>query len=298
LRYLEECVQKDGGIYIKGYENYCTAICLTALLASGQPKYDSIIINANNYLVRGQMNTRNKETAEFDGGIGYNKAGHSDVNNTSYALEALYLAQKRFAPPQTATTEKTTPVLKTSPIPEELNWNAAIDFVTRCQNLPQTNSLKWASADSLNKGGFIYYPGDSKAGQDSTTGRVVYKSYGTASMCGLVSLLFGDVSKNDVRIQAVYDWVCRHYTLEQNPGLGQDGLYFYYHVMAKALILYGAENLQIGKTAIPWRKELMEKLIKIQHNEGFWVNEAGRWWENDPVLATSYALMALEMVAP
>ena len=31
--------------------------------------------------------------------------------------------------------------------------------------------------------------------------------------------------------------------------------------------------------------------------DGSWVNDNNRWWENDPVLATSYAMLALEFAS-
>ncbi len=301
LRYLEQCFQKDGGIYLKGFENYCTAICMTTLIASGDAKYDSIIIKANNFLVGGQMNSAKEADKNFNGGLGYNKSGHSDFNNTTYALEALYLAKKMFAPDKKAPVEQgqnpQSPRIETTRL-QELNWDAAIGFISRCQNLPETNKLEWASADSVNKGGFVYYPGDSKAGVDSSDGQIIYKSYGTASLGGLVSLLFANVDKNDVRIKAVYSWIQKNYTVEENPGLGQEGLYFYYYIMAKALRFYGSDYLDGKGNKIAWRKELIQKIINLQNNEGFWVNNTGRWWENDPILATSYTLQALEMTVP
>jgi len=38
-------------------------------------------------------------------------------------------------------------------------------------------------------------------------------------------------------------------------------------------------------------------LLKIQSPEGFWINENGRWWENNPVLVSAYAILALEEIA-
>ncbi len=40
---------------------------------------------------------------------------------------------------------------------------------------------------------------------------------------------------------------------------------------------------------------MIRKIISLQSPEGFWTNESNRWWENDPVLATSYSLIALEV---
>jgi squalene-hopene/tetraprenyl-beta-curcumene cyclase len=38
------------------------------------------------------------------------------------------------------------------------------------------------------------------------------------------------------------------------------------------------------------------KLIDLQQEDGSWTNESGRWMEKDPVLATAYSVLTLEMV--
>jgi squalene-hopene/tetraprenyl-beta-curcumene cyclase len=45
-----------------------------------------------------------------------------------------------------------------------------------------------------------------------------------------------------------------------------------------------------------WRKELALRLLNLQQRDGSWVNDNGRWWERDPALVTSYAVLALELV--
>ena len=52
---------------------------------------------------------------------------------------------------------------------------------------------------------------------------------------------------------------------------------------------------------IDWRSEMAKKLISIQKvdpktGNGYWKNETGRFWENDPTLATAYSIIALKML--
>ena len=83
--------------------------------------------------------------------------------------------------------------------------------------------------------------------------------------------------------------------------MDQQGLYYYYQTMAKALSVYGSDILTLEDgTRVNWRTELVKKLVARQKidartGHGYWVNEEGRWWEADPVLVTSYSLLALEM---
>jgi squalene-hopene/tetraprenyl-beta-curcumene cyclase len=117
------------------------------------------------------------------------------------------------------------------------------------------------------------------------------------SYAGLLSYIYAQMDREDPRVKAVYDWLSSHYTLNENPGLGQQGLYYYYHTMAKALSIYGADSISLKNgTRVNWRKDLATRLLDLQHNDGYWTNESGRWWEKDPVLVTAYSVMALEII--
>ena len=110
----------------------------------------------------------------------------------------------------------------------------------------------------------------------------------------LLNHLCAGIEKNDPRVQSPFNWIMDHWTLEEVPGLGQDGLYYYYIVLAKALALYGQDILTLADgRQINWRTELVRKLINIQKTDPKTGN--GFWGENDPVLATTYSLLALEV---
>lgn len=289
-RYLLSHVQQDGGIYVKDLANYNTSVSMMALTVANEPSYENILRNARNYLVGLQSDFDEKGVPDsmFDGGVGYgSRYEHSDMSNTMFALEALYYT--KFMNNDNGTSMARM---------KELNWPAAIKFIERCQNLPETNDQAWATGDSENKGGFIYFPGDSKAGEmDLQSGGKALRSYGSISYAGLLSYAYADLKKDDPRVQAVIDWLRKNYTLEENPGMGAEGLYYYYHTMAKALSAYEIEDLQLmdGKT-INWRKELALKLLNLQNENGMWINENGRWWERDPNLVTAYAVIVLDIL--
>ena len=69
--------------------------------------------------------------------------------------------------------------------------------------------------------------------------------------------------------------------------------------MARALSAAGLDALPKHGTTedIRWREEVVRKVISLQKQDGSWANANNRWWENDPVLATSYALLALEFAS-
>jgi len=77
----------------------------------------------------------------------------------------------------------------------------------------------------------------------------------------------------------------------------KEGLYYYYHTMAKALSAAGIETLTLKDgTRVNWRQNLARRLLDLQREDGSWVNESGRFWEKDPNLVTSYATIALEII--
>lgn len=288
--YILKCAKPDGGIYGKDLNNYNTSISMMALLVANRPEYQPVIKKARNYIIGLQDDFGDKGMGDdpLDGGIGYGGTyKHSDLANTTFALEALHYS--RYLKSDVAGDSEA----------KDLNWKAAIQFISRTQNLPGSNDQKWASDDPDNKGGFVYFPADSKAGEvQLPEGKVALRSYGSMSYAGLLSYIYAQLDKNDPRVKAVYDWLSRHYTLEENPGMGKDGLYYYYHTMAKALSIYGVETLTLkdGKS-VNWRKDLAKRLIDLQNGDGYWVNEHGRWWEKDPVLVTSYAVITLEIIS-
>jgi squalene-hopene/tetraprenyl-beta-curcumene cyclase len=284
------CARPDGGIHRTNLVTYNTSICMMALLAANKPEYEPVLLKARQYLVglQGDFGEKGKIDSPFDGGIGYGSHyQHSDMANTVQALEALHYT-KYLARDRGLTQDK------------DLNWAAAIHFLQSCQQIRSYNSADWVSEDSANKGGFVYYPGSSEAGNttNSETGRVSIRSYGSISYAGLLSYMYADLRPDDPRVLAVFDWLRKNYTVDENPALGPQGLYYYYHTMAKALTVYNVNDLPLsdGKK-VAWRRELSQKLLNLEQKDGSWVNEkSGRWWEKDPVLVTAYAVLTLETI--
>ena len=280
-------VQSDGGIYGRGLASYNTSICMMALLQAKNPEYEPIIRKARKFLVNQQsdFDKRGQDDNVFDGGIGYGaRWAHSDLSNTHLAMEALFYSKKMLAPREADNVE--------------LDWEAAINFVGRCQNLSKTNDQKWVSTHPDDRGGFIYFPGSSMAGErESADGSKQLRSYGSMSYAGLLSFIYAEMKPDDQRVQAAREWINAHYSVKENPGMGEQGLYYYYHTMSKALSLSGVDVIKkTDGSKAHWRRDLAKKLFNLQRADGSWINENGRWWERDPVLVTAYALLTLERI--
>lgn len=287
--YLLASAKPDGGIYVTNMANYNTSLALLALVSAERPEYDPVARKARAFIVGTQVDFGEKGRLDtpFDGGVGYgNKYSHSDLNNTLIALEALYHSKRLVSDTKLADTK-------------DLDWQAAIRFLQHCQNLPGSNPESWASGDVTNKGGFIYYPGHSMAGgtTNSATGRVALRSYGSASYAGLLSFIYSDLKRDDARVTAVLDWLRDNYTLDENPGMGPQGLYYYLHLMTKGLTAARVTELETkdGKR-VNWRRDVALRLMNLQQKDGSWSNDNARWWEKETALTTSYSLIALEMI--
>jgi squalene-hopene/tetraprenyl-beta-curcumene cyclase len=296
--YLLRCVQPDGGIYVPSDKapsmpHYNTSISLSALALVNRPSLRGVIQKAQQFLIKGQ----HLDEDVYRGGFGYEAGGkreYADLSSTYMVLEAAWMAERLELGDESATAEA-----------KKLNWQAAIEFLSRVQNLPGSNDQPWAQ-DPLpdDRGGFVYHPGESKAGDEvSDDGSRRFHSYGSMSYAGLLSFIYADVNRDDARVQAAADWIRRHYTMEENAGMGVQGLYFNYHTMAKALSHWGEDPLVLADgRKVWWRKDLALKLVSLQRIDpelkaGYWVNDNGRWWENDPILSTCYSMVALQVAA-
>ncbi|OVE76971.1 hypothetical protein BVX97_00100 [bacterium E08(2017)] len=286
--FILTCVQDDGGIYknIKGRKggglsNYNTAICTTALFLLQDDELLPVIRNARGFIAAGQ----HQGDDIYKGGFGYDrdtKRAYTDLLNTFYSVETMKLTES---------------VEDSRPSDEkkaDIDWKSTIEYIEKIQNNPDSGPE--------NEGGFFYKPGESKAGETKNKdGEIVFRSYGSMTYVGMLSLIYSDVDKNDPRVMSAFHWSARHWSLDENPGMGGEGLYFFYNVLAKCLSAFGRDNIpQSDGSSVDWRKELAVKLLNEQKvdnkGRGYWVNDTGRFWENDPVLATSYALIALQLL--
>lgn len=300
IDYLLSMRQEDGGFYDRILPNYNTALTLSALAKVNRVEAVAAIKPAQDFLQSLQWgNPLNNhvggaivdESHQFYGSTGYGKHGRPDNSNLQLMLEGLY----------DSGLDCNTPA-----------FQRAIKFLERTQMLDEVNDL--AYADGSRQGGFIYATapnkdnlgaGESKAGMIDETladGTVVsrLRCYGSMTYAGFKSYLYAQLDREDVRVQAAYDWIRRNYTLEQNPGAGMQGYYYYLHTFARALDTWGSSTITtINADGSPgathdWANDLIAKLESLQRPDGSFVNESDRWMEGDPVLVTAYVLNALE----
>ncbi len=170
---------------------------------------------------------------------------------------------------------------------DDPNLKKAIVFVSRCQNLKsEFNDQAWAS--KVNDGGFVYTAangGQSMAGQAPGGG---LRSYASMTYAGLKSMIYAGLVRDDPRVKAALTYITNHYTLDENPGLAQQGLYYYYHTFAKTMALLGEPTFSTDATEYPcttggpsWSRRLSKrtaflKVVGSTRPTGSW--KATRIW--------------------
>jgi len=268
--------QEDGGIYDVGLRTYTTSIALMALTKAHPKRYADTVAKAKAYLIKHQWDEPESidKNHPWYGGHGYGKRERPDLSNTQYFVEAMRQAG----------------VPKDHPL-----WDKVVVFVSRTQDRSESNDGTFVGTDS---GGMIYSThngGESKAGTvDLPDGRKGLKAYGSMTYAGFKSFIYADLDRDDPRVQAALDWIRRHWTFEENPDLGQQGLYYYYQTVAKALSAWGEGTIRDARRREhDWKAELTEAILRRQTPDGSWVNPADRWFEGYPPVPTSYALLAL-----
>lgn len=291
LDWLVSLQKPDGSIFERDNANYVTSLSLSALVEVDDERYAKAIEKARDYVVRLQAReeTGFKPSDKFFGGVGYGGDMRPDLSNAQFAIEAVKKAKLPMDHPF---------------------YRRAIAFLQRTQNWSETNDQVWKDKDGNevrpgNDGGAIYFPGETKAGLTvHPDGRRTFNSYGSMSYALLRSYLFCGLDRNDPRVKAVAGWCHKNFGVQTHPGFqpGKDGtgkyqgLYYYYFSMAKCLHVYDQIEFETGDgVKVNWAETLSERLLQLQSDEGFWINDKNaRWEEASELLCTLYALRALE----
>jgi squalene-hopene/tetraprenyl-beta-curcumene cyclase len=277
LKYLETLIHDDGGVYKDGsrHRNYETCLALMAFQeANKDGKYKDVVAKAEKLLKEQQWDEAEglKISDVNYGGAGYGTATRPDLSNTSFLVDALHAVGRGDDDPA---------------------LQKALIFISRCQNLESKHNTTEFAA-KINDGGFYYTVaagGTSMAGKEEDGG---LRSYGSMTYAGLKSMIYAGLQKDDPRVKAAYEWLKKHYSVTENPGMGDAGLYYYLHTLTKALDAVGDDKI-VGAdgAAHDWRADVIKQLSSLQKPDGSWVNANNRWLEGDPKLVTAYSLLAL-----
>lgn len=303
MEFLLSHRQPDGGIYDRVLPSYNTAICVSALARIDDDRAREAVAAAQNFLrglqfseesmVEGAAAGETQRVSRdhpFYGGVGYGRHGRPDLSNLSFFIQAMY----------------------DSGVPaDDPAFQRALVFLQRTQMHESINDMEYAKGSR--QGGFIYATGETGAnpgsGQsfagmieetlDDGTRISRLRAYGSMTYAGFKSLIFARLPRDDERVRLAHDWIRRHYTLDENPGLGTDGVYYYYVTFSRALDALGDAEISViredGRTEDrSWAADLAAKLATLQNEDGSFRSVDDRWLEDNPVLITAYSVLALQ----
>lgn len=297
--------QPDGGIYDRVLPSYNTSMCLSALAKVNRPEAAAAIEPAINFLrslqwseeaLEGSTETqRVSKDHPFYGGIGYGRGGRPDNSNLTFFVQAMHDAGLSCDDPA---------------------YQRALVFLTRTQMDDRVNDMPYAKGSR--QGGFIYATGVDKdhAGEGESKGPDIeetlddgtkisrLRAYGSMTYAAFKSLIYANLDRDDQRVRSAYNWIRSNYTVEENPGVGTDGYYYYLISFGRALDAWGGSTitpLRPDGSAAPardWQNDLVDALAKLQNEDGSFKSIDDRWMENNPVLITAYSLIALQNALP
>jgi hypothetical protein len=170
---------------------------------------------------------------------------------------------------------------------EDARLQKALVFVERCQNFGEGMD-----------GGFFFTPTNdvqNKAGflSKDARGLVHYRSYGTMTADGLRALIRLGLPTEHPRVTAARTWLERNFTLARVPGeyppereVSRDGAYYYYlWSFSHAMMESGVRER--------WPEALVGELERRIKSDGSFANTSLDMREDDPLIATSFAVAAL-----
>ncbi len=158
-------------------------------------------------------------------------------------------------------------------------YRAAEMFLKRCQN---------------EDGGFYFIYDDpvrNKAGGEG--GR--FHSYGSTTADGVRGLQI--IGTEPARIESATQWLVTHFRADTHPGKyvpaherNREAVYFYYAASVSKALRAAKVTEAGGK---PWAEALSAELVKRQKADGSWANPVELVRENEPLVATANAIIAL-----
>ncbi len=296
LDFIRMHIDEDGIIGksdpdILDYPNYSTAHALM-VLDQVQAKEDVVLIEKMaSYLLSQQfVETRGFQNTNAPyGGWGFGethlskgKTGHVDLSHTRRILQALN-GHNGFKEAQ----KKALYYFRLT----QKNPNEARLHPTKVSHkkIPYDGGF-FASPVTLstNKGGI--------AAEDSLEANY-FRSYATATCDGILGLLAAGHSVNEESIQMALKWLDKNPKWDYPQGIPLDDpdqwheVMFYYHLSVRAQVY------AIVQHPSKWRQKIIDLLNTRQQEEGYFYNPmGGPNKEDDPLLATAFAVIALTCV--
>jgi hypothetical protein len=152
--------------------------------------------------------------------------------------------------------------------PSDPAMQKAVVYLDRCQNPDGGFYFSTVNTDT------------NKAGEEAGH----YHSYGTTTADGILALRAAGVPATDPRRERAHNWLQEHHHAERVPGFENGpraawglALRFYY----AAAVIHASPGLPL--------------LLPPQHSDGSWSNHSNLVKEDDPLIATGFAIQTLSL---
>ena len=238
---------------IPDYPNYATALAVKVLRRARRPGCEELAGRMMEYLCGQQFTEQNGWRPEDAAYGGWGMGG------------------ERRTPPETGHVD----LSMTRHVLEALRAGGQRPsrnlFLERCQN-----------AD----GGFCFTTTEAETNKAGTTESGGFRSYGTATADGVLALVATGQSPD-----AAVRWLADHHTGFEAPGFAGEA----YHRWPRGLAFYyAAASAQAFRAAgKPVGAGIVEELKRAQRADGWWANAENLVKEDDPLIATGFAIRAL-----
>lgn len=268
------------------YTNYGSAMLLKAIQCDPKEGYEDLVLLLERYLLDSQLDSPEgfpEDNIDFGGWdlTGYMTGSRpttgTNISVTAEVLEALATVKNEL--PRTPESNDSKPETREA-------FRKARIWMNRTRN---------------QDGGFHFHPqsnhAGNKAGWATAEDRSRPLSYGTATADGLRLLTaIGEPTDSELVAETVA-WFGDQPELDHVPGFAEpdapgswaNGLKFYYYQsLSRSLRLFPKD---VGQKIA---KQIISQLEREQHANGSWSNQNARMREDDPLIATSFAIIALQ----
>jgi hypothetical protein len=251
---------------IPDYPCYATALAVSCLVRAQPPGWSDLAGRLATWL-DGQQYGPAWDGHPARGGFGMGArlsptppdAGHVDLSMTRRAVEAFAAIGRP---------------------PDHPSMQAARTFVERSQT---------------EAGGFLYSPVELMLNKGRRTGDTP-QAYGSATADGLLALLALGATAADPRVARAHAFLLDIHRFDENPGVAGGPM----DAFAKAMTGY----YRAGSSAVfralggpdGWQAAMAAAVVAEQRPDGAWANRSALQKEDDPIIATGFALQALGLV--
>ena len=162
-----------------------------------------------------------------------------------------------------------------------------------------SHAIVWARRTQNDDGGFCFHPKRSHDGNKAgwtDEKRTNPNSYGSTTADGVRLLTALGVSAEDKELKSAIAWLEKNLVVDRVPGFeslehtgGWDqGLLYYWFYSASCCLQHLPKDARVK-----FAKSMKKRLEELQKPDGSWTNPNARMREDDPLIATSFALIAL-----